>query len=419
MKNKNIKLWIVALACLAGGSSCTHEEYMDVAYPEQQIYIPAANIGEDGIYLIDDVPSPSLSEEVTGNPYRFKIDLNTYDFIVPLAVSRSGINDDGTLNVDIRVNNDTIQKLVNAGKLEADILPVDRYRLEQSAQLQDGKTYAPFNLIVDLKYLDDHYPAKKFVVAIEAQCNDRPLSHNVVIVVIDTKIMRPTVDFTFSVDQSNWKRILYKSTAKYAYSSSWTFGEGDASSESANPSYTYADKGTYDVTYKAVGITGEEVFITKTIPVLNIGKLPNAGWTISGCSSEEPEEGGTESPLGYATAMIDGDLTTFWHSRWKDPVPGYPHWVAVDMGAEHVISSFVCYRRPGDNRGQTKNRFWTSLDGVNWDDQGEFPFDPDTDAGQTFPMNNYPTARYFKYEATEGPNAWAFLTEIEAYGEVE
>lgn len=64
--------------------------------------------------------------------------------------------------------------------------------------------------------------------------------------------------------------------------------------------------------------------VTKTIPVLNIGKLSNAGWTILACSSEEPEEGGIESPLGYATAMIDGDLSTFWHSRWKDPVPGYP-----------------------------------------------------------------------------------------------
>lgn len=421
MKNKNIKLWIAALACLAGWNSCTHEEYVDVDYPEQQIYMPAANVSADGIYLIDDVPTASLSEEVQGNPYRFKVDMKTYDFIVPLAVYRSGIEDGGELNIDLRVNNDTIQKLINAGKLEADILPADRYRLEKSAKLEDGSTYAPFDLIVDLKYLDDNYieTGKKFAVAIEAQCNERQLNHNVVIVVIDTKIMRPTVDFTFSVDQNNWKRILFKSAAKYAYSSTWTFGEGDATSSLANPSYTYTDRGSYQVTYKAVGVTGEEVSLTKTVPVLNIGKLSNVGWSILDCSSEEPEEGGTESPLGYATAMIDGDLTTFWHSRWKDPVPGYPHWVAVDMGAEYIISSFVCYRRPGDNRGQTKNRFWTSLDGVNWDDQGEFPFDPETDAGQTFAMNNYPTARYFKYEATEGPNAWAFLAEIEAYGEVE
>ena len=93
MKNKNIKLWIAALACLAGWSSCTHEEYVDVEYPAQQIYMPAANVGADGIYLIDDVPSASLSEEVPGNPYRFKVDMKTYDFIVPLAVYRSGIED--------------------------------------------------------------------------------------------------------------------------------------------------------------------------------------------------------------------------------------------------------------------------------------------------------------------------------------
>lgn len=114
MKNKNIKLWIAILACLAGWSSCTHEEYVDVEYPAQQIYMPAANVGDDGIYLIDDVPSASLSEEVPGNPYRFKVDMKTYDFIVPLAVYRSGIEAGGTLNINLRVNNDTIQKLINA-----------------------------------------------------------------------------------------------------------------------------------------------------------------------------------------------------------------------------------------------------------------------------------------------------------------
>lgn len=417
MKNKNIKLWIAALACLAGWSSCTHEEYVDVEYPEQQIYMPAANVDADGIYLIDDVPATSLSEEVPGNPYRFKVDMKTYDFVVPLAVYRSGIEDGGTLNISLRVNNDTIQKLINVGKLEADILPVDRYRLEKSAELADGSTYVPFNLIVDLKYLDDNYTetGKKFAVAIEAQCNDRQLNHNVVIVVIDTKIMRPTVDFTFSVDQNNWKRIIFKSTAKYAYSSTWTFGEGNATSTLANPSHTYTDKGSYQVTYRAVGITGKEVVVSKTISVLNIGKLPNVKWKITDYSSYSAESPGDGRP----EAAIDGDLSTYWHSQWSDPIPAWPHWFAVDMGEVHVISSFVCYRRSGDARGQIKNRFWTSLDGANWDDQGEFAFNSETDDGQTFPMNNYPMARYFKYEATEGPNAWAFLAEIEVYGEVE
>ena len=417
MKNKNIKLWIAILACLAGWSSCTHEEYVDVEYPAQQIYMPAANVGDDGIYLIDDVPSASLSEEVPGNPYRFKVDMKTYDFIVPLAVYRSGIEAGGTLNINLRVNNDTIQKLINAGKLEAEILPADRYRLEKSAELADGSTNVPFNLLIDLKYLDDNYvkTGKQFAVAVEAQCTDRKLGHNVVIVVIDTKIMRPSVDFTFSVDQSNWKRIIFKSTAKYAYSSSWTFGEGDATSNLANPAYTYADKGSYQVAYKAVGITGEEVAVTKTIPVLNIGKLSNVGWTIKEYSSYSPESPGDGRPEG----AIDGNLSTYWHSQWSEPIPAWPHWFVVDMGETHVISSFVCYRRQGDNRGQTKNRFWTSMDGVNWNDQGEFDFNPDTNDGQTFPMNNYPTAKYFKYEATQGPNAWAFLAEIEVYGEVE
>ena len=56
------------------------------------------------------------------------------------------------------------------------------------------------------------------------------------------------------------------------------------------------------------------------------------------------------------------------------------------------------------------------MDGVNWVDQGEFAFNPDTNDGQTFPMNNYPTARYFKYEASRGRmhgHSWRKLKRME------
>lgn len=396
--------------------SCTHEEYVDVDYPEQVLYIPASNLGEDGVYLINDVSLPNFSEEIPGNSYRFKIDSENNRMILPLSIYRSGINDIGKVKVDFSVNNDTIDRLVNLGKLDVEIIPSEKYQLDESVIIDDGKNNAIFNLSIDLKYLEDNSPNKKMALAIEAKTDERKLSNNYVIIVIDTKIMQPVVDFTFSVDPGNWKRVLFNSTAKYAYSTSWYFGEGDASSDLPNPAFEYSGVGTYNVVYKALGVTGKEVVIEKVVSVTNIVKLLKNNWSILAASSEALNE---VAPNGMAKALIDDDLSTFWHSRWEAPAAKYPHWVAVDMGKEYVIHKFICFRRPNNDGAQTKNRFWTSNDGQNWEDQGEYPFNPFIDGGQEYEMENLPKARYFKYEATQGQFDWAFLAEIDVIGEIE
>ncbi|GAA3563344.1 DUF4998 domain-containing protein [Snuella lapsa] len=143
---------------------------------------------------------------------------------------------------------------------------------------------------------------------------------------------------------------------------------------------------------------------------INYGK---SDWVITDFSSEEPAEANWSSYdyQGKAEAAIDGILETFWHSDWANQKPVYPHYFAFDMGVEKTIKGFEVFRRQGNGNGQTKHKFYVSLDGSNWTDLGEFVMDATTDAGQVYMVDPI-EARYVKYEATEGSDYYAFLAEI-------
>ena len=57
-------------------------------------------------------------------------------------------------------------------------------------------------------------------------------------------------------------------------------------------------------------------------------KLSKEKWTIKDFSTEEPNEG---APNGLASAAIDNQLNTFWHTQWSGGSPGYPHHFTVDL----------------------------------------------------------------------------------------
>lgn len=39
----------------------------------------------------------------------------------------------------------------------------------------------------------------------------------------------------------------------------------------------------------------------------------------------------SDSPGNEAGNVLDGDTTTFWHTRWGDSSPDYPHWIRIDL----------------------------------------------------------------------------------------
>jgi alpha-L-fucosidase len=91
------------------------------------------------------------------------------------------------------------------------------------------------------------------------------------------------------------------------------------------------------------------------------GLVP-AGWKVVGVDSEE-----TALADNGAARAVDGDSTTFWHTRWNEDLK-LPHSIAVDMGVSRWIRGFTYLpRQDGTLNGTAENfRFETSADGVNW-----------------------------------------------------
>ncbi|RYX82035.1 beta-galactosidase [bacterium] len=72
--------------------------------------------------------------------------------------------------------------------------------------------------------------------------------------------------------------------------------------------------------------------------------LPHQNWKIAYASSEE-----LEGEDGSASNAIDGQTANFWHSRWKNAQPPYPHQLVIDVGKPTAIGGFRYTPRAGDS----------------------------------------------------------------------
>jgi len=259
-----LKLIIALTGAVLLLASC--QKYKDVAdadYPDQLIYMPAA-IG--GNYLINSISYSTGDTPTPGAPFRFTVDLANNKFIVPLSVYRSGVNNKGGFNVDIAVNTDTVTNLLTAGTLtDTGILPASNYSIPSSVNIPDGKEVISFDLVIDLNYLRTsatQYIALGVGVSSTERKSNPKLETSVV--VIDTQIMRPIPDFTFSMDV---KKVDFANNSQFSKNYIWDFGDGTATSSDTEPTHTYLNAGTYTVILKAIGITGDEDKSIKTATV--------------------------------------------------------------------------------------------------------------------------------------------------------
>ncbi|MCK3685430.1 DUF4998 domain-containing protein [Maribellus sp. YY47] len=209
---------------------------------------------------------------------------------------------------------------------------------------------------------------------------------------------------------------------------SYTREDGEIVSETITPDIDRVVirgwKSESDLTYKSYYIPEETAIDTfasaeasEVLPVyieFEGIKISKSKWEIVEFSTEEPAEG---APNGLASAAIDDDLGTFWHTQWNGGNPGYPHHFIFDMKDMVKINKIKAFRRQGDGRGQTEFQILTSLDSVNYTLQGTFGYDPALDS-MTYNIGSLPMARYVKYVATKGQNFFAFLAELDIYGQV-
>lgn len=144
-------------------------------------------------------------------------------------------------------------------------------------------------------------------------------------------------------------------------------------------------------------------------------KADKATWTAT-ADSETPDDW---ENTGKASATIDGDFTTYWHTDYEFVVP-YPHWVLIDMKTDqNMISVEITNRQAAspNTRGMKKFKLEASKDGTTFTSLGEFPFAITNDP-QGFPVSSAAAYRYLKVTALEpqriGTNH-TFLAEIDVY----
>lgn len=101
--------------------------------------------------------------------------------------------------------------------------------------------------------------------------------------------------------------------------------------------------------------------------------LDRTGWSVEANTEELEGEGEVN---GHATALLDGDLNTFWHSQWQGATPSLPHIITIDMQQENTIKSIELARRQGNK--DTKNVIFSiSSDKQNWKHLGNLSFPSD------------------------------------------
>lgn len=150
------------------------------------------------------------------------------------------------------------------------------------------------------------------------------------------------------------------------------------------------------------------------VPVLDFSTKPEInkqGWKISSFSSEELSGEGTIN--GRVNTLIDGNASTYWHSRWTGTSTSYPHEFVVDMGLANTIKGFTLTQRSGLSRAIKDFELLSSVDGVNFVSIKNFTA-TNSNGSQYFTFDTSRTFRYFKVvskSAWDG-QAYASIAEV-------
>jgi endo-alpha-N-acetylgalactosaminidase len=160
--------------------------------------------------------------------------------------------------------------------------------------------------------------------------------------------------------------------------------------------------------------TGGQATTSAEAILLPPGIVPQSRIKVADVSSEDPATGGP------ATAALDGDPSTLWHSAWSEvPTPAaYPHHITLDLGTTYQVNGFSYLPRQSGTNGMFKGyEIYVSADGQTWGapvKTGEFPNSRDTQRVDFTAK----AGRYVKFVGTSSLNGAVFgsATELNVYG---
>ena len=89
----------------------------------------------------------------------------------------------------------------------------------------------------------------------------------------------------------------------------------------------------------------------KQPPMENL--IPQSQISIASVSSQELT--GEAAPNGPAKALLDGNVESFWHTKWQGASDKFPHSVVFDLGKSYDVTGFEYTQRQNGTNGRIKD----------------------------------------------------------------
>jgi hypothetical protein len=136
--------------------------------------------------------------------------------------------------------------------------------------------------------------------------------------------------------------------------------------------------------------------VTSQPDFANYPNYDRTNWQVIDYSSQESSGEGPNN--GRAIFAIDGDVNTYWHSKWTGTAAVPPHYITIDMGAVNVMHGLSFVGRQSTANGKPNEvNVQISTDNVTWANAGTFNLLNNTSLQKQFlPLGFNKSARYFK-----------------------
>ena len=147
------------------------------------------------------------------------------------------------------------------------------------------------------------------------------------------------------------------------------------------------------------------------------GPINRDHWTVTANTEEKTGEVSAAYPHnGQTISLIDGEINTFWHSKWQGGEVAPPYEIILDMGKENSVSQLGLIAR--QNALTSMNlEIYAGDDGETWNLIGKYFFDGSIKTEQMVPVKACDTRWIRIYIPTLGSgSSVGHLAEIYVYG---
>lgn len=140
--------------------------------------------------------------------------------------------------------------------------------------------------------------------------------------------------------------------------------------------------------------------VKATLNLSDFAEFDRSNWTVTSFSSEEVNGEGPDN--GRAIFAIDGNVNTFWHTRYSDNFAQPPHVLVIDMNETKTVHGVSFVARQNENSGRPMDvSVQTSLNGTDWADPENFTLQSTNNQQRLFFLSGFKEARYIKLSITK------------------